>query len=77
MPYVTSFERIGHERGLKEGRIQGLQEGIELDLETRFGAAGSRLMRKVRPIKNAKQLRALAKALKKAATLEDVRALLP
>lgn len=29
MPYVTSFERIGMEKGLQQGRQQGRQEGLQ------------------------------------------------
>jgi hypothetical protein len=45
MRYVTSVERLGHEKGLQEGRQQGLQEGARQaeirmllrQLEQRFG----------------------------------------
>ncbi len=29
MAYVTSFERLGIEKGLQQGRQQGLQEGLQ------------------------------------------------
>ncbi|HEV3257371.1 MAG TPA: hypothetical protein VG013_10860, partial [Gemmataceae bacterium] len=84
MPYVTSFERLAMKKGLQEGLqkgreeglVQGLQEGMAVALEGRFGAAGVRLMRKVRAVREVERLRALAKALKSAKTLDEVRSLL-
>ena len=42
MPYVTSFERIGIEKGFKQGTRNGLLMGIESILEIRFGSEGLR-----------------------------------
>ena len=72
MPYVTSVERLA----LARGRRQGLEESIALDLEVKFGTADTSLMRKVRAVKDVERLPSLAKEIKKAATLAEVRALL-
>jgi hypothetical protein len=41
MPYITSFERIGIEKGLQQGLQQGIQQGevivLRRQLTRRFG----------------------------------------
>ena len=67
--YVTSIERLAKE----EGMCEGLLEGITCTLDERFGVAGSRLLRKVRALKDAEELRAFLRFLHKASTLQEVR----
>jgi hypothetical protein len=72
MPYVTSVERFAMQRGREEGRQEGLLEAAALLLESKFGAAGKRLLPQVRKLK-AEQLRKLASALASAESLDDVK----
>jgi hypothetical protein len=80
MPYVTSIERMAEERGLREGAREGaraeLLRTIRTGLKDKFGAPGARLMRKVRAVEELRRQRALARALIKAESLDDLRALL-
>jgi hypothetical protein len=71
MPYVTSIERLARE----EGRQEGLKRGMALVLEVRFGAAGKRLGRKIKPITDSARMRQLARIVK-TGTLQEIRALL-
>src|SRR4051812_23794250 len=69
MPYITSVERYG----IEKGRQEGLQDAIEDVLAARFGKAGKRLMKKVRAISTVDELRALLKAAAAADNLQEIR----
>jgi flagellar biosynthesis/type III secretory pathway protein FliH len=81
MPYITSIERIGHQRGLEEGRKEGLEEGlkegmregIRMDLKLRFGAEGLALMPEVQALQDEALLRRILEALIRGSSLEEVR----
>ena len=92
MPYVTSIERMARKEGRKEGRqlgrkegrkegkqegiIEGLQMAITALLQTKYGAAGMRLLPKVQTVQEVEQLRALTRAVHGANTLEEVKQLI-
>jgi hypothetical protein len=65
MPYITSIERLGIRRGMCEG--------IEAQLQVRFGDEGLKLMPEIQEIHEEETLRAILQALKTATSLEDVR----
>jgi len=69
MPYVTSVERMA--------KAEGLQEGMALSLELKFGSKGKKLMRQIRRINDVSVLQALQRALKRAKTLDEFRKALP
>ena len=77
MPFITGIERRAIERGKTEGKIEGLLEAIEVQLESKFDAAGLALMPAIRAIGDAQRLKELLKAIKAAASVEDVAKLLP
>lgn len=67
MPFITTPERVGHRRGLRQG--------IESMLKVRFGEEGLRLMPEIHEIYEEEQLEAILKALETVASPDDVRRL--
>jgi hypothetical protein len=67
MPFITTPERVGHRKGLREG--------IESLLRVRFGHEGLRLMPQIQEIHEAEKLRAILKALETASSTDEVRRL--
>ena len=76
MPYITSVERIGFERGKAEGRAEGIRRSIELLLDARFGEEGRVLGSDVRRISGEDALTSLLRQISKANSVEEVQALL-
>jgi hypothetical protein len=68
MPYITSIERLGHQRGLRTG--------IEVILRMKFGADGLKLMPEIEEVYDEDQLLAILKSLESATSLDEVRTLL-
>jgi hypothetical protein len=77
MPYVTSVERIGMEKGMAEGRVRGLREALAVTLEQKFGAQGKKLLPRIRRIEDADELLALQRRLNSATSLDEFRRALP
>ena len=71
MPYVTSVERIGIQKGLALGRAEGLHRAIERRLRRRFGDEATALMPAVQAIVDETRLDALLDASIAAATPAD------
>jgi hypothetical protein len=87
VPYITSVERHGMERGkregllegkregLVEGKREGLLEGITSCLKLRFGAEGVQLLPAIQSLSEVDRLQAILRALETAADLDEVRRL--
>jgi hypothetical protein len=73
MPYITSIERMG----LEKGYLEAMQKNIATSLQIRFGAPGKRLVSRVRKISDMDQLQILFEAILKAEDLGEIRPLLP
>jgi hypothetical protein len=69
MPFITTPERIGMEKGLEEG----LLAGIEVSLTVKFGEEGERLLPEIRELHDNKVLRAVLRAIAKATSPDEVR----
>lgn len=69
MPYVTSVERRGIQKGIREG----LLEGIETVLELKFGGEGLTILPEISQIQDVDILRAVLTSIKTANTLEELR----
>ena len=69
MPYVSSFERLDRQEGLRTGLLTGIGGG----LKARFGAAGSRLMPRIRKVNDTERLRAILDTILHAKSLAEVR----
>lgn len=80
MPYITSVERIGIQKGIEQGIEQSreqmrqvLLESLELGLELKFGSQGSGIFPEISRIDDVEQLRAIQTRLKTVQTLEELR----
>jgi hypothetical protein len=69
MEYMSSIERTGYQKGLRNG----LLEAIAGTLKGRFGTAGQRLLPKVRVLSELASLRQFKKFLDTTPTLQEVR----
>ena len=73
VPYITSVERHGMERGKREG----LLEGITSCLKLRFGAEGLALLPAIQVVTDIDRLQAILKAIETATDPEELRRLCP
>jgi len=69
LAYISTAERMGHQKGLREG----LMAGLELALELKFGRAGLDLVPELRQIEDPAVLQAVAERLKTANVPDELR----
>ena len=68
MQYVTSVERIGASKGVR----QGLLQAIELGLELKFGVDALSIMSEVSQIDDIEQLRAIKEGIKTVTSIKEL-----
>lgn len=77
MPYITSVERFGIQRGREEGREEGLRQGllaaIALGLELKFGPDGLAILPEIQQLTELATIQAVYDHLKQAASPHDLR----
>jgi hypothetical protein len=80
MPYITSVERIGIQKGIEQGIEQSQQqmkqillESIELGLDLKFGTEGLSLLPEISQIHDLEQLRVIQTALRTVNTVDELR----
>ena len=80
MPYITTAERIGMEKGILEGMQQGLKQGlleaIELGLKLKFKTKGLKLFSKISKIDDVDKLRTIKDAIEIAEDLNEIEELI-
>jgi len=69
MPYITSVERIGIQKGIK----QGLLKGISLGLRRKFGSEGLGRLPEISELQDVNLLEAILERLETASTLDELR----
>jgi hypothetical protein len=80
MPYITSVERIGMQKGFEQGLQQGLREVQDMVCEavaTRFGTVPDDILAAVRRLEDRETLHALLRQAIICPTLEALREALP
>jgi len=77
MPYITSFERLGHERGVTEGIVQKGREVILEVLEVKFGEIPTEVIQKVNEIEDPTLLKTLHRQAIALGSLEQFLGYLP
>ena len=78
MPYITSIERIGIQKGIEQSLQQMRQilwESIELGLRLKFGDEGLEILPEISEIQDVEQLRAIHRGLLTVNTLSELRQL--
>lgn len=76
MPYITSVERIGIQKGRAEGRVEGMREGllkaIELGLRLKFGSEGLSLLPEISLIANLEELNSIIAGIETVNTVAEL-----
>jgi predicted transposase YdaD len=79
MPFISTAERIGLEKGLAEGlargREEGLLAGIEVALRIKFGQSGLALLSEIRQIDDVASLQTILDAVPQADSSDALRRL--
>lgn len=73
MPFISTAERIGLEKGLAKGREEGLLAGIEVALRMKFGQSGLALLSEIRQINDIELLHMVLDAVPEAGSLDALR----
>ena len=77
MPYITSVERIGIQKGLEQGIQEGIQEGFQLliveTLDERFGDIPSSISESIQQIQDHGKLRSLHRHAIRSASINEFR----
>ncbi|MDQ7031267.1 MAG: hypothetical protein Q9M37_00915 [Desulfonauticus sp.] len=92
MPYITTAEKIGLEKGLHQGIQQGIQQGlqqgmlqgrqqgllkaIEIGLKLKFGIEGLKLYSEIKKIEDIDLLETITEAIDTAEDVTDIRKLM-
>ena len=74
MPYITSIERHGIEKGLQQGRLQALQEAVADLVEARFPHVPGALRDQIVAIEDPARLKELHRRAAVASDIEEFRA---
>ena len=77
MPYITTAEKIGMEKGMQQGIKQGLLEAIELGLKLKFRTKGLKLYPQITKIDDIDKLRSIKESIEIAKELKEIQELLP
>jgi hypothetical protein len=72
MPYVTSVEKIGIEKGIQQGMKQGLLTAIKMGLELKFGSTGLGLYPKIKKIEDVDILETISDVIRSAQNLSEL-----
>jgi hypothetical protein len=79
VPYITSVERHGIEKGKREGLLEGKREGllkgITSCLKVRFGTQGLALLPAIQSVEDVDRLEAILTAVETASDLDGIRPL--
>ena len=72
MPYISSVERIGIQKGRVEGMREGLLKAIELGLRLKFGSEGLSLLPEISLIANLEELNAIIAGIETVNTVDEL-----
>lgn len=76
MQYITSFERIGFQKGIEQSQNQIRQvllKSISLGLKLKFGELGQNLLPEIESIQDASLLETILSAIETASTVSELR----
>ncbi len=76
MKFVTSFERLAKEEGVREGRLTELLKGLSLSLELKFAEVGQAFAAELQSVSDLTRLEAIQNGIRTAKSVDELRAML-